>query len=96
MTDVHQRSKMDVSCLLLRFLDALVVFGLSFLRTSSAPKDDHLSTRVHFMAMAARLLHGPTRFLQHLFSAHDHGRLRSGQSVRTLLNVHPGVGLTVH
>ena len=50
-------------------------------RRPSAPKGDHLSTRVRNMAMAARLSHGPTDFPQHLFSAHDHVWLRSNWAV---------------
>ena len=61
-----------------------------------APRGDHLSTRVRIVAMAARLIHGPPASRSTLFSAHDHGRLRSGLLVRTPRVLCTHVGLTVH
>ena len=75
--------KMRVSSECLLLVCPLMVFGLltgSMARFRGAPRCDHLSTRRVFSTEVSTLLTGPSTSRRHLFSAHDHGRLRSDHS----------------
>ena len=73
--------------------ESLMLFGLHTCSPDRLPKCTPGRTPFHPKCQRTHL-NGPIRFLHHLFSDHDHGRLRLGRGPQHLSCPH--VGLTVH
>ena len=65
-------------------------------RHSSAPKSDHLSTRVEHFGHCLGSFSGPIRFPQHLFQCRRSRAVAPGIVSAKTAEVLPYVGLTVH
>ena len=95
----HTLSGLEVVCFLVSLHPdhvSLLLFGLlagTLARLRDAPRGDSPFHPKQTLFCGVTFL-GPVRSPQHLFSVHDHGRLRS--SWRPQHTFHPYVGLTVH